>query len=208
MDPKAYVSLLAYAGLFLIMISFGLRAQVRHVLDAMRHSGLMLRAIAAVYIVVPIVAVAICSVLHLDRSITIGIILMAVSPLAPVIPARFMMAGMDASLAVGYYVALILVGVILVPATVAVLSAMYAADASISVIAVGKLVAMSVLLPVGAGMAVGAIAPRVAGHAAPITFWVGLIALALLVVTIVYKQSDAIMGLFGDGSVAAMALIA
>jgi BASS family bile acid:Na+ symporter len=206
MDLNALIPLLAQAALFLIIVSFGLRAQARNVLNAMRHSGLMLRAIAAVYIIVPLAAVITCTVLPFDRVIATGIVLMAVSPLAPVIPARFMQAGFDASTAVGYYVALILFAVMFVPATVALLSAIYPANASISVAAVGRLVAVSVLLPIAVGVGVATFWPGFALRAAPITFWVGFVAVALLVVAVLYKQGSAIVGLFGDGSVAAIAL--
>jgi BASS family bile acid:Na+ symporter len=206
MDVKTLVPLLAQAALFLIIVSFGLRAQADRVLTAMRHSGMMLKGIAGVYIVVPLAALIACSILPVQRDIAIGIVLMAVSPLAPVIPARFMQAGLDASEAVGYYVALILFAVIFVPATVALLSAIYPADASISVIAVGKLVLLSVLLPVGIGIAIASWAPGFARHAASIAFGVGMVAAGLLVVAILYKQGGAIVRLLGDGTLIAVAL--
>src|SRR5437763_203132 len=207
MDPKIFIPLLAQAALFLIVASFCLRAEAARVVQAMRHSGLILRAIAAVYIVVPLVAVIICTILPIDRSIAIGIVLMAVSPLAPVIPARFMQAGLDASVAVGYYVALILFAVVFVPLTVALLSAIYPADASISVEAVGKLVALTVLLPIGIGVAIATWMPGFGRHAAPVAFRVGMIAAVLLVIAILYKQGGAIVALFGDGTVAAIAVV-
>jgi len=108
--------------------------------------------------------------------------------------------------AVGYYVALILFAVIFVPATVALLSAIYPANASISVAAVGKLVALTVLLPVGIGVAIATWLPAFARHAAPVAFWVGMAAAALLVVAVLYKQGGAIVALFGDGTVAAIAV--
>src|SRR3982751_6810926 len=154
MDQKAAIALLAQSALFLIMMSFGLRAHATRVLNAMAHSRLILRGVVAVYIVVPVVAAIACTLLPIDRVVAIGIVLMAVSPLAPVIPGRFMQAGMDASEAVGYYVALILLAIIFVPATVALLSAIYPAEAAISVIAVAKLLGATVLLPIVAGVAV------------------------------------------------------
>jgi len=204
MDPKELVPILAQGALFLIIASFGLKAHARDVLAAMRHSGLLLRGILAVNIVVPVVAVIICSLLPIDPIVKIGIVLMAVSPLAPVLPAKLQQAGLEASAALGLYVALILTAVLFVPITVALLSALYPADASISVAAVGRLVVLTILLPVAIGVAIATWAPEFARRLAPIAFWVGFVAVALLVLLILYKQGRAIAGLVGDGSILAI----
>ncbi|GAA3908324.1 hypothetical protein GCM10022276_28350 [Sphingomonas limnosediminicola] len=207
MDPKTLIPLFAQGSLWLVVLSFGLRADAARVFEAMRHSGLILKGILAVYIVVPALAVIICTIMPIDRTIAIGIVLMAVSPLAPVIPARFMQAGLDPAKAVHYYVTMILFAVFFVPATVALLSALYPPNASISVGAVSKLVALTILAPIGIGVAIATLAPRIADYVAPVTFWTGLIAAVLLVTAILYKQGGAIVGLIGDGTLVVIVLI-
>lgn len=204
MDPKELVPLLAQGALFLIIASFGLRAHARQVLAAMGNLGLVFRGILAVNIVVPVAAIIACSVLPIDPAVRLGIVIMAVSPLAPLIPGKMLKGGLDASAAVGLYVALILSAVIFVPATVALLSALYPADASISVGAVGRLVALTILLPVAIGLAIGTAAPEFARRLAPIALIVGFVAIAILVVLILVRQGGAIVGLIGDGSVLAI----
>lgn len=204
MDAKELVPLLAQTALFLIVASFGLRAHARDVVAAMRNTGLVLRGIVAVNIVVPIAAIAACSLLPIDPAVRQGIVIMAVSPLAPLIPGKMLKGGLDASAAVGLYVALIVSAVIFVPATVALLSALYPADASVSVAAVGKLVAVSVLLPITVGVAIGTWAPDLARRLAPIAYVVGFIAIAILLLLILAKQGGAVFSLVGDGSLLAI----
>lgn len=204
MDPKELVPLLAQSALFLIVASFGLRAHIRDVIHAMRNTGLVLRGMLAVNIVVPVAAIIACSSLPIDPAVRQGIVIMAVSPLAPLIPGKMLNGGLDASAAVGLYVALILSAVVFVPATVALLSALYPADASISVAAVAKLVALSVLLPLAVGVAVGTWAPDFARRLAPIASIVGFIAIAILLLLVLIKQGGAVAGLIGDGSVLAI----
>ena len=129
---------------------------------------------------------------------------MAVSPMAPLVQMKMQKGGFDASAAIGLYVALILSAILFVPATVALLSALYPAEASISVAAVAKLVAITTLIPVAVGLAIGSWLPEFARKAAPVVLIIGFIVVGLLAVLVLYKQGGAILGLFGDGSMLAI----
>jgi len=206
MDIKTLIPILIQASLFLIILSFGLRTHASRLFSVIRRGRGLWRGIAAVYIVVPLAAVLACAMFPIDREIKVGIVLMAVSPLAPVIPAKSMEAGIAASEAVADYVVLIVFAVVFVPATLWLLSVIYPENAQISPAAVGKLVALSILLPIGLGVAVATWAPGFADRAAPIAFRVGAIAIALVAVAILYKQGGAILDLVGDGTLAAIVL--
>lgn len=204
MDAKEMVPILVQGALFLIIASFGLRAHARDVLAAMRNTSLLLKGLLAVNIIVPLVAVIICSLLPINPIVKIGIVIMAVSPMAPLVQMKMQKGGLDTSAAVGLYIALILSAILFVPATVALLSALYPADASVSIAAVAKLVAVTTLLPVGIGLAIGSWAPEFARRAAPVALITGFIIVGLLAALVLYKQGGAILGLFGDGSMLAI----
>jgi len=204
MDAKELVPLVAQGALCLIIASIGLQARWRDVLAAMRNTDLVLKGLLAVNIIVPIAALIICSILPIDPLIKIGIVIMAVSPMAPLVQMKMQKAGLDTSQAVGLYVALILSAILFVPATVALLSALYPTHASISVAAVGKMVFITTLLPVAVGLAIGNGAPDFARRAAPIVMITGFIAVLLLAVLILYKQGGAMLGLLGDGTLLAI----
>jgi BASS family bile acid:Na+ symporter len=204
MDAKVLVPIVAQGALCLIIASIGMQARARDVLAAMRNTDLVLKGLLAVNVIVPIAALIICSILPIDPLIRIGIVIMAVSPMAPLVQMKMQKAGLDTSHAVGLYVALILSAILFVPATIALLSALYPTQASISVAAVAKMVAITTLLPVAVGLAISNWAPEFARRAAPIVMIIGFIAVLLLAVLILYKQGGAMLGLLGDGTLLAI----
>jgi BASS family bile acid:Na+ symporter len=204
MDAKELVPLVAQGALCLIIASIGLQAQWRDVLAAMRNKEMVLKGLLAVNIVVPIAALVICSILPINPVVKIGIVIMAVSPMAPLVQMKMWKGGLETSAAIGLYVALILSAIVFVPATVALLSALYPAHASISVAAVAKMVLITTLLPVAVGLAISNWAPDFARRAAPIVLITGFIAIALLAVLILYKEGGAMLGLLGDGTLLAI----
>jgi bile acid:Na+ symporter, BASS family len=204
MDAKELVPILAQGALALIIASIGLQSRWQDVLAAMRDKDLVLKGLLAVNIIVPIVALLICSILPLHPFVKIGIVIMAVSPMAPLVQMKMSKAGLDTSAAVGLYVALIISAILFVPATVALLSALYPTDASISVAAVAKMVLITTLLPVAVGLAISHWAPNFAKRASPIALILGFIIIALLTVLILYKQGGAIFQLVGDGTLLAI----
>jgi BASS family bile acid:Na+ symporter len=204
MEAKELVPIVAQAALGLIIASIGLQARWRDVVAAMRNTKLVLKGLLAVNIVVPIVALIISSILPIHPLVRIGIVIMAVSPMAPLVQMKMWKGGLDTSHAIGLYVALILSAILFVPATVALLSALYPVEASISVAAVAKMVAITTLLPVAVGLAISHWAPNFARRAAPIVMITGFIAVVLLAVLILYKQGGAMLGLLGDGTLLAI----
>jgi BASS family bile acid:Na+ symporter len=204
MDAKELVPIVAQAALCLIIASIGLQARTRDVLAAMRNTKLVLKGLLAVNIVVPLVALIITAILPIHPFVRIGIVIMAVSPMAPLVQMKMWKGGLDTSHAIGLYVALILSAILFVPATVALLSALHLGDASISVAAVAKMVAITTLLPVAVGLAISNWAPDFARRAAPIVMILGFIAVVLLAVLILYKEGGAMLGLIGDGTLLAI----
>jgi len=204
MDAKELVPIVAQIALCLIIASIGLRAQARVVLAAMRDTKLVLKGLLAVNIVVPIVALIITSILPIHPFVRAGIVIMAVSPMAPLVQMKMWKGGLDTSHAIGLYVALILSAILFVPATVALLGALFPGDYSISVAAVARMVAITTLLPVAVGLAISHWAPDFARRAAPIVMILGFIAVVLLAVLILYKEGGAMLGLIGDGTLLAI----
>jgi BASS family bile acid:Na+ symporter len=204
MDARQLMPIVAQGALGLVIASIGLQARARDVLAAMRNTKLVLKGLLAVNIVVPVMALIVCSILPIDPFVRVGIVVMAVSPMAPLVQMKMWKGGLDTSHSVGLYVALILSAILFVPASVALLSALYPGDASISVAAVAKMVAITTLLPVAVGLAISNWAPDFARRAAPIVMVTGFVAVGLLAVLILYKEGGAMLGLIGDGTLLAI----
>jgi BASS family bile acid:Na+ symporter len=206
MDVKELLPIVAQCALGFIVASIGMRAQARDVLAAMRDTKLVLKGLLAVNIIVPIVALAITAILPINPPVRVGIVVMAVSPMAPLVQMKMRQGGLDTSHAIGLYVALILSAILFVPATVALFSALYPGEVSISVAAVAKMVSITTLLPVGVGLAIGNWAPAFARRAAPIVMILGFLAVLLLAGLILYQRGGAMLGLIGDGTLLAIVI--
>ncbi len=204
MDQKAIVMLLVQGSLILYLAAVGLRAQWRDVVATMNNPGGLLRAFIAVNVVVPLVAVLMCLLLPIQQDTKIGIVIMAVSPMAPFVAAKMVKVGQTASEAVGQYIAIILLAVIVVPLTIALLNAIFPADVSISPMQVAKLVLVTVVLPLVLALAFSSFFPAAAQRIARIFVILAVIIILLFAIALLYMAGGQLVGLVGDGTLLAI----
>lgn len=204
MDMKTILMIVAQISLIALVASVGLHARWHDVLSTMRKFSLVARAVLAVNVVVPLTAIIICGLLPIPQPIKVGIVIMSVSPLAPMLSVRLLKAGVDASFAVGLDVALVSISVIVVPVTIALLSWIFPVDASISPLAVAKLAAISVLVPLAAGMLMRSLVGPSVWRLAKVLAIVGYAGLGLVVVAILYAHARDAFDLVGNGVVLAI----
>lgn len=200
MDAKSLILLLVHASLILIVFAVGLRGRWSEVLCVLRRPSELFRGILAVNVLVPAAAITLCLLMPTARATEAGIILMAVSPMAPFAPGKMFKSGSDSAYVVGMYFALVLVAVVIVPLTTMLLSAIVARDVSISAREVAWLVVTSVLLPLLAGVTAATIWPKVSQRIVRMVTIVAYIGLLPFVVLFLAKSGGAIIALIGDGS--------
>lgn len=199
MDTKSIVMIVAQISLAALLTSVGLHARWRDALRTMRNYRLLGRAVLAVNVVVPMTAIIICGLLPIPQLMKVGIVIMSVSPLAPVLSLRLVQARVDASFAVGLDVALVLLSVIVVPLTIALLSWIFPINASVSPAAVAKLATLSVLLPLAVGMLVRALTRASIERLAKMLTVLGYVGLGLVVIALLYAQARDAFDLIGSG---------
>lgn len=206
MDIKALLPLVVQGSLVLLVLAIGLQSRWADLLYVIERPRLLLKGFVAVNIVVPAAAAALCLMLPLAPAIVAGIVIMAVSPLAPFAPGKMLKTGADRSYVIGLYVALILLSVLIVPATMAILAAIGPKQVSLPIAAIASFVATSVLLPLVIGIAAGTLWPAISQRAAHVTTIVAYLLLLPLVVLVLLKAGGQIFGLIGDGALAAIVL--
>jgi len=135
------------------MFGIGLGVTPREWRDAWRSPAPMLRALFAVLIVVPAIALAVTRVFDLPRWSEIGIVLMAISPGAPVALRRSLAAGGLPAFASCLQISIALLAVVSMPLSIAALNQLYAGHASIEPWDVMRQVFVAQLLPLGLGSA-------------------------------------------------------
>jgi BASS family bile acid:Na+ symporter len=124
------------------------------------------------------------------------------------VPGNQLKAGGKTAYVCGLYVAVSLLAILLVPLTLAILSALFPRDAWIAPATIARTILISVLLPLAAGMAIRSFAPRFAARAAPVVSKLALLLLVLLFLVLLITAWPAMRVLLGDGTALLIAAIA
>jgi BASS family bile acid:Na+ symporter len=184
--PQWLFTAVAAATVFTIMFDLGLAIEPGEFRWVIERPGLMGRAVFAVLVVVPAVAWLVGRALDLPRAGQVGIILMAISPGAPVALRRSLGAGGHRSFAPALQISVVALAVLTMPLYIALFDEYYGGSATIDARHLARQVLVAQLLPLGAGMAVRKLAPGPAAWLEPRLARVGgvmllaLVALALI----------------------------
>jgi BASS family bile acid:Na+ symporter len=158
-------------------------------------------------VIVPAVAAALAALFHLTPAVEIAILAMAVSPVPPILPGKQLKLGGRVRYVYGLLVAAALAAIVVVPVAIEVLGWLFRREAHIGPGAVGRIVGVTVLLPLAAGMAVRRLVP---GMAEDVTFWVARLGNVLLLaglLAVLIVMGPAIVSLVGDGTVLIIAFV-
>ncbi|MDB5772211.1 MAG: hypothetical protein JWM42_2585 [Burkholderia sp.] len=192
------------ASIFLIVFSLGLGATLEDADYLLKRPGFLLRSVAAISIIVPLFAVLLVAALPLTPVEKVGIVLMAVSPVPPVLPGKELKLGERKSYVYGLLVAASLLSIVIVPLTVSLLSAAFRVNVKISPGAVARVILISVVLPLAIGMIIRRIAPSSAQRTAPIVSKLAGLLLIVGVLPLLIGVAPAIWRLIGNGTVFAI----
>jgi BASS family bile acid:Na+ symporter len=193
---------LSLAGL---VFAVGLHADHGDLLYLLHHPGKLFRAILAVLVIPPAAAGLLVSLAPISPIVKGAIVVMAISPVPPLIPGKGLSAGARKEYVYGLYLALALVTVVSVPLTLAIESAVFERHVFLPLASLLKTVVGAVLVPLGLGVVVRRYAPEFAAHAWEIISKIALVLVFLAFVPIAAKLWPAMMTLIGNGTLAAMA---
>jgi BASS family bile acid:Na+ symporter len=145
-----------------IMLNAGLQCNRAHLAAVLKDFGLIVRAVLANFIIVPLVALLMVRALHLDTYVAIGVLLMAIAPGAPFLPrAAGRKPGGSLGLAIALSFILPALSVITIPITASLIlptvgGAQVPASSFISTLLIFQ------LLPLVIGIIAGAMSPPLA----------------------------------------------
>ena len=195
-----------------LVFALGLNARASDIGFLWRQPGLLLRSLVAMDVVVPVAAVLLLLAAGLPRPVSIGILAMAVSPGAPFAPQKELKLGGRLSFVYSLLVAVTLCSIVTIPATLSILHGVYAEEMESLVMPrqVARIVVVSLLLPLGLGIAVRRWIPSLADRLAePLALAVNVL-LGLLFLLVLVKAFPAVLGLGAKalGTIALLTLIA
>jgi BASS family bile acid:Na+ symporter len=201
-DPQGLVLLALQASVFLTVLGFGLEARPDDLLGLVRRPARLARALLAMFVVMPVVAVALAATFAFRPAVEVALVALAISPVPPLLPRRGARAGGRMAYALGLTAWAALLSIVLIPTMLRAFQPWLAKPAAPATAA--QLALVTVLLPLGVGMALRAAAPPVVARIArPVT----AAAMVLLIgglLAILGVQLRAIVSLVGNGTVLAI----
>jgi BASS family bile acid:Na+ symporter len=206
MSLAAIVLLVLKASIFAIVFSLGLTARFADLIYLLRRPGEFARSVLSMSIVMPIVAFLLVRMLDLPRPAAIMLIALSLAPVPPILPRKLAKAHGDAAYSIGLLVTAALIALVWVPVALEIEQQLFGLPLGMSPLAVGKVIAMTILAPLLAGMLVGRLMPTRAPRLAPMISALGGLLLLAGAVAILASQWRAIFGLMHDGTVLAMAV--
>jgi BASS family bile acid:Na+ symporter len=163
----SWLALLARVTVFAVMLSLGLLLGREHIAAALRRRVVLAAIAFAVFVPVPVLAVLWVKTADLTGAVAAGIVLMAISPGAPVALRRTLTVGGRAAFAPALHLAIVLLAVVTVPLSVLILSTIFGAAFTITPLQVARQVGIAQLLPLGVGVAIRAWQPGIASWLEP-----------------------------------------
>ena len=191
----------------LSVLAIGLKATVADATFVIRHPRPFARALVAMYVVAPVVAVALAWTFALPPAVKIAMVALSVSPVPPILPNMVVKAGGQESLAIGLLVATAVLAIVIVPLAMAVLATAFGLPMRMSALDVARLVALTVLAPLAVGIAIRAILPAFSEAVAQPLSWIGgglLLLSALLMLALSWRGA---LSLVGNGTLAMAAVV-
>ncbi|HEU4353264.1 MAG TPA: bile acid:sodium symporter [Burkholderiales bacterium] len=150
--PEWLLTAVIAVTVFTVMFGIGLGVAPGELGRLWRQPAPMLRGLFSVLVAVPVLAIAITRGFELPRTTEIGIVLMAISPGAPVALRRSLGAGAHAAFAAGLQISAALLAVVSMPVSIAALNEVYAGQARIDPRDVMRQVFIAQLLPLALGI--------------------------------------------------------
>jgi len=162
-----WISPLAGLTIFAVMFSLGLLLEREQIFAALRRRVLLAAVLFAVVVPVPALAVVTVKLFGLRGAVAAGIVLMAISPGAPVALRRAIQAGAGVGFAPTLHLAIVMLAVVTIPISVMIMSWIFSVRFAISPLDVARQVFFAQLLPLGIGAALRTWRPGMAVRLEP-----------------------------------------
>jgi BASS family bile acid:Na+ symporter len=192
--PEWLLSAAAIVTVFTIMFDLGLALVPSEFRWVVARPGLMLRGLFSVLVAVPALAWIVARALDLPRPAEIGIMLMAISPGAPVALRRSLGAGGHRSFAPALQIAVAALAVVSMPLSIAAFDEYYGGTATIDPRHLARQVFFAQLLPLSLGMLMRRLLPTPAAWLEPRLRRAGGLLLILLLVLALIDIWQVVLG--------------
>ena len=181
------------------MLAMGSGLTIRQIIEPLRNARLLVLALLANFILMPLAALGVAKALWLDESFGIGLLLLGCAAGAPFLPKLAELAKGNLAFAVGAMVLLMVVTVGYLPVVLPLLLP----GVSVDPWKIARSLVLLMLVPLAAGLALKARYEELASRVKPILDWISNISLILLVLLITAANIDKVLQVFGTRGILA-----
>ncbi len=184
------------------MLSVGFRYTVQQIIAPLRNVRLVIGAVVANFILVPILAYVITAIFSIGEEREIGLLVVACAAGAPFLVKLAQMAGADLAIATGVLVLLLVITVPYMPIVIPLI----APEAHVSAFGIARPLVLTMLLPLVVGLIADRFVPTWTKRLLPLLGILANIALVALLVSTVAANFDVLLNVFGTGAILAALL--
>ncbi|MGE0153047.1 MAG: bile acid:sodium symporter family protein [Reyranellaceae bacterium] len=208
MSLAQLIPLLINISIILIVFSLGLKTERGDTVYLLSRPWLLVRSILSMNVIMAAVTATLAKLLELPFAVELTLIALAISPVPPILPTKQRKAGGSASYAVSLLAFASLAAIVLAPFAVEVIGAWFGRQTGISSGAVARIVLVTVLAPLVAGIAVRICLPEFAARIARPASVIGTALLVAAALPVLFTATTAIWTLVGNGVVLALVAFA
>ncbi|MBP7705559.1 MAG: hypothetical protein KA105_09795 [Caulobacter sp.] len=201
------IPILLTVSLAMLVLAVGMNSGKGELQYVFRRPPLLAKGVLAVIVIPPVAAGLLIAALPLHPVVEAGIMLMAISPVPPLVPGKELSIGGRKEYAYGLYCAMALLTIVSVPLVLALTSRVFGRHDGVPVADIARTVGLGVVLPLAVGLVIHRLWPAFAGRAWSLVNKTGLLLVVLAFLPIIIKVWPALMGLVGDGTLAIMAVV-
>ena len=181
------------------MVALGLGLTVAQILAPLRNTRLVVLSLLANFVLMPLGALALASVLRLDPPLGVGLLLLGLAAGAPFLPKLAQLAKGHLAFAVGAMVLLMVVTVGYLPLVLPLLLP----GVSVDPVTIARSLFLLMLLPLALALAVRARFPVMAARSKSVLDRVSTLSLILLTLLIVVANVSNVLSIFGTRGILA-----
>jgi len=198
MDLKQLVILALQVSVVCLVFGFGLKTTPHDMSYLIRRPGLLVRSLLAVFVVMPVVAVLLSLLFEFGPTVERALIALAVSPVPPLLPQKESRAGGDQNYALGLMAIVALLAMAVMPLEILILQSVAGRPLEMASGTVVRVVLISTLLPLAAGMAVRSFMPGQVARIEKLVAMITKVLLPLGLLLLLAGAAPAILALLGD----------
>jgi bile acid:Na+ symporter, BASS family len=206
MNLQQIIMLALQVSILSIVFGLGLKASAADLLYVVRRPRLLARSLLAVFLIMPVVAVALVWTFDFERPVKVALVSLALSPIPPLLPRKETKAGGDRSFGLGLMALVALLSIVAVPAALEILQRIIGRELAMAPRAVAGVVMKAALVPLVAGVAVRAALPAIAERVGNAVTLAGNVLLTLALVALLANTFSLIWAATAPWTVLALTL--